>query len=247
MKETRLLMGMPITIEVVDANATQQAIDECFTFLEWVDDTFSTYKETSEISRINQKHLALSQASQPMQTIFALAEETRQDTNGYFDISRNGKYDPSGLVKGWAIYNAAALLAKRGFWNYYVDAGGDIQTAGHNAEGQRWRVGIRNPFNMRETVKVLSIGDGAIATSGTYVRGQHIYNPKSDGELETSILSLTVVGPNIYDADRFATAAFAMGEEGVFFIERLEGLEAYQINKNGVATFTTGFHRYLLP
>jgi thiamine biosynthesis lipoprotein len=127
-----------------------------------------------------------------------------------------------------------------------VEAGGDIQMAGHNPEGQPWHVGIRNPFNLHEIVKVVSIGDGAIATSGTYVRGKHIYNPKSAGELETNILSLTVIGPNIYDADRFATAAFAMGEEGVFFIERLEGLEAYQINSNGVATFTTGFHRYLL-
>jgi thiamine biosynthesis lipoprotein len=245
MKDTRLIMGMPITIDVVDAFITQQTIDDCFAFLEWVDDTFSTYKEDSEISRINQKRLSLSQASQTMQTIFKLAEETRLDTNGYFDIFRNGKYDPSGLVKGWAIYNTAALLAQRGFLNYYVDAGGDIQTAGHNAEGQPWRVGIRNPFNMRQIVKVLSIRDGAVATSGTYVRGQHIYNPKSAGELETNVLSLTVVGPNIYDADRFATAAFAMGEEGVFFIERLDGFEAYQINRDGVATFTTGFHRYL--
>ena len=245
MKETRILMGMPINIEVIDANVTQQTIDDCFVFLEWVDATFSTYKEDSEISRINQKRLALSQASEPMRAIFALAEETRRDTNGYFDIYRNGKYDPSGLVKGWAIYNTAALLAQRGFLNYYVDAGGDIQMAGRNAQGQRWHVGIRNPFNMNEIVKTLSIGDGAIATSGTYVRGKHIYNPKSSGELETSVLSLTVIGPNVYDADRFATAAFAMGEAGVFFIERLEGLEAYQINRNGVATFTTGFHRYL--
>ena len=245
MKETRILMGMPINIEVIDANVTQQTIDDCFAFLEWVDDTFSTYKEDSEISRINQKRLALSQASEPMRAIFALAEETHRDTNGYFDIYRNGKYDPSGLVKGWAIYNTAALLAQRGFLNYYVDAGGDIQMAGRNAQGQRWHVGIRNPFNMNEIVKTLSIGDGAIATSGTYVRGKHIYNPKSSGELETSVLSLTVIGPNVYDADRFATAAFAMGEAGVFFIERLEGLEAYQINRNGVATFTTGFHRYL--
>lgn len=245
MKKTRLLMGMPINIEVVDANVTQQTIDDCFTFLEWIDDTFSTYKQDSEISRINQKRLSLAQASQPMQTIFALAEETRRETDGFFDIYRNGMFDPSGLVKGWAIYNTAALLAQRGFTNYYVDAGGDIQMAGRNAQGQRWQVGIRNPVNVHEIVKTLAIGDGAIATSGTYIRGQHIYNPKDSNELKTNVLSLTVIGPNVYDADRFATAAFAMGEVGVFFIERLEGFEAYQINQDGMATFTTGFHKYL--
>jgi len=146
-----------------------------------------------------------------MQRLFALAEETRQATNGYFDIYRDGMYDPSGLVKGWAIYNAANMLAERGYWNYYVDAGGDIQAAGHNAVHEPWQVGIRSPFNSREVVKVLSISDCGVATSGTYVRGQHIYNPRSAEDLQTNVLSLTVIGPNVYDADRFATAAFAMG------------------------------------
>lgn len=246
MKQTRIMMGMPITVEVVDHSATQQAIDDCFLYFQWVDDTFSTYKEDSEISRINQKRMTLAEASQPMRAIFALAEATKLDTDGYFDIYRNGRYDPSGLVKGWAIFNAASMLAQRGYWNYYVEAGGDIQAAGHNAWGQPWRVGIRNPFNMHEIVKVVAIADGGIATSGTYIRGQHIYNPKTPGELQTDVLSLTVVGSNIYDADRLATAAFAMGSEGVFFIEKLDGFEAYQINSAGVATFTSGFMRYVL-
>ncbi len=58
-------------------------------------------------------------------------------------------------------------------------------------------------------------------------------------------MSLTVIGPNIYDADRFATAAFAMGRDGIYFIENLEGFEGYMIDKNGMATFTTGFEGYV--
>lgn len=246
MKETRLLMGMPITVEVIDATARAEDINDVFAFFEYVDDTFSTYKEDSEISRINQRRLSLAEASEPVRAIFALAEETRRDTNGFFDIYRHERYDPSGLVKGWAIYNAAALLGLRGFLNYYVDAGGDIQAAGWNAQGQPWRVGIRNPFNLREVVKVLAVSDCGVATSGTYVRGQHIYDPTSDAGLETDVVSLTVIGPDVYEADRFATAAFAMGEKGIFFLEGLRGLEAYQINKAGVATFTSGFERYVL-
>ncbi len=248
MKQTRLMMGMPITIEIAETSrpAREQDIDEAFLFLQYVDDTFSTYKPDSEISRINQKRLVLASASAPMQTIFAIAEETRQDSSGYFDILRNGRYDPSGLVKGWAILNAAAMLREREYRNFYVEAGGDIEAAGHNAQGENWRVGIRNPFNRREIVKALSISDCGVATSGTYIRGQHIYNPMSDAPLQTSILSLTVVGPNIYEADRFATAAFAMGERGVSFIGMLEGFEAYQIDQTGTATFTNGFERYVL-
>jgi len=246
MKETRLMMGMPIAIEVVSEQATQQHIDDAFAFFQWVDDAFSTYKEDSEISRINQKRLTLAEASGPMQTIFDLAEETKQDTQGYFDIYRDGRYDPSGIVKGWAIYNAASLLARMGFTDFYVDAGGDIQAVGHNAQGDNWRVGIRNPFNMHEIVKVLSISDCGVATSGTYIRGQHIYNPKSTEPLETPVVSLTVIGSNVYEADRFATAAFAMGADGIGFIARMKGFEAYQINQAGVATFTDGFQRYVL-
>src|SRR5258706_490587 len=126
-----------------------------------------------------------------------------------------------------------------------VDAGGDIQVFGKNNEGRDWRVGIRNPFNMDEIVKVLAVSDCGVATSGTYVRGQHIYNPKDSEETIPEIVSLTVIGPNIYDADRFATAAFAMGRDGIIFIERLEGFEGYMIDKNGLATLTSGFEGYV--
>lgn len=246
MKQTRIMMGMPITLEVVNSSATGQVLDDVFSYFETVDQKFSTYKDASEISRINRGELALEQASDDMQLIFSLAEYTKTATDGYFDIWRNGHYDPSGIVKGWAIYNAAEMLREMGFAHYYVDAGGDIQMAGKNAQGQPWRVGIRNPFDPQEIVKVLSISDCGVATSGTYVRGQHIYNPKASGQLVTDIVSLTVVGPDIYQADRFATAAFAMGSAGIVFIENLEGFEGYMIDQNGLATFTTNFERYVL-
>ena len=49
------------------------------------------------------------------------------------------------------------------------------------------------------------------------------------------------LGPDILDADRYATAAFAMGRQGVAFVEALPGFEAYQIGTDGVATMTSGF------
>ncbi len=211
-----------------------------------MDRKFSTYKQDSEISRINRQELSLDQASDDMKAIFTLAELTRQETDGYFEIEHNGLYDPSGIVKGWAIQNAAEQLSRAGFENYYVDAGGDIQVSGKNGHGQDWRVGIQNPFNPYEIVKVLSVQNCGIATSGTYVRGQHIYNPLQADEPITGIVSLTVIGPNVYQADRFATAAFAMGFAGINFIEELEGFEGYMIDQNGLATYTSGFERVVL-
>lgn len=245
MKQTRLLMGMPIAIEIVDSTATEAVIDEVFAMFRTIDSVFSPYKETSEISRLNRGEIALADTSLPVQTIFLLAEQTRLETNGYFNIIRDGRYDPSGIVKGWAIQRAADLIAGSGFRNYSVDAGGDMQLAGNNQHGGPWRVGIRNPFNIHEIVKVLALTECGVATSGTSIRGDHIYNPHQPGTLVSEIVSLTVVGPNIYEADRFATAAFAMGRDGIGFIAQLEGFEAYQIDRHGRATYTGGFARYI--
>ncbi len=240
------MMGMPITVEVIDPTAAAADLDRVFDYFDYVDRKFSTYKADSEISAINRREITVARSSADMRAVFALAELTRQETDGYFDIERDGRYDPSGLVKGWAIYHAAEILWADGFQNFYVDAGGDIQAAGKNRQGEDWRVGIRSPFNLNEIVKVLAVSNCGVATSGTYVRGQHIYRPQQSGPLETEIVSLTVVGPDIYEADRFATAAFAMGPAGIQFIDGLEGFEGYMIDRTGQATLTRGLERYVV-
>ncbi len=237
---------MPITVEIVDAFANEDLLDEVFNYFEYIDEKFSTYMESSEISQINRNELSLEDASEDMKTIFALGEQTRLETNGYFDIRQGERYDPSGVVKGWAIWQAAEILRKKGAGNFYIDAGGDIQMTGMNGEGLKWRVGIRNPFKPDEIVKALSLTDCGVATSGTYVRGSHIYNPLDTDDPLDEILSLTVIGPDILEADRFATAAYAMGRQGIFFIESLDGFEGYVIDCDGRATFTTDFQRYML-
>jgi thiamine biosynthesis lipoprotein len=238
-------MGMPISVEIVDAGVTEDAFDRVFDYFTHVDQKFSTYKHESEISQINRKEIKPSEYSEEMQIIFALSQETKQLTNNYFDIQKpDGLFDPSGLVKGWAIYNAAKLLEEMGFANFFVDAGGDIQTRGKNAAGGDWSVGIRNPFTIEQIIKVLYPKGHGVATSGTYLRGRHIYDPLSKKAVESDMVSLTVIGPNIYEADRFATAAFAMGREGIGFIEQLQGFEGYAVDTNGVATMTSGFDRY---
>lgn len=245
MKKTRLLMGMPITVEILDPGVTSDPIDSVFAFFGYVDDTFSTYKETSEISRLNRGEIGPDECSADVREILALSEETRRQTEGYFDIVRHGMRDPSGIVKGWAIQQAADRLTLSGRRNFYIDAGGDVQVSGLR-DGRPWRVGVRNPFRREENVKILELSDCGVATSGTAIRGQHIYDPFRRGIEIVDVVSLTVVGPRIYDADRFATAAFAMGKQGIAFIEAIPGLEGYLIDASGMATLTSGFEGYVL-
>lgn len=238
-------MGMPITVHLTGKDDGDAAAS-VFMYFESVDQRYSTYKPESEISRIN-RGLAEAKWSDEMKHVLGLCEQTKQQTGGYFDIRRpDGLLDPSGLVKGWSIHNAAHVLLRRGVKDFCIEAGGDMQVHGHSPENEVWHVGIRNPFQTSETVKTVGLHDAGMATSGTYIRGQHIYNPhKPNGEVH-DIVSLTVIGPNVYEADRFATAAFAMGRQGIGFIEAWPALEGYMIDANSVATYTTGFERYII-
>jgi len=243
MKQEKIIMGMTIRIEIVDPNVNPQIFDKIFSYFEEVDQKFSTYKKDSEISKINEGVLKEQNYSEDMREIFYLAEQTKQETHGYFDIKTpDNTLDTCGIVKGWAIKNAAEILKGMGYRNFYLEAGGDIEVSGTKFS-QRWQVGIRHPHKPQEVVKVLSLENKGIATSGNYVHENHIYNP--NGKNKKDIVSLTVIGPNIYEADRFATAAFAMGRNGIFFIENLPGLEGYMIDKYGIATMTSNFEKYL--
>lgn len=247
MWQTRILMGMPITIEVVGATSST-VIDDAFATFAAVDRRFSTYRDDSEIEAINHGRVPPSGYSAEMNEVFAIAERTRVETSGYFDMRRpDGTLDPSGVVKGWAIRNVARQIAATGARDFFVDAGGDIQSAGCNASGQPWSVGIRSPFAEDQIIKVVYPRGHGVATSGSYVRGRHIRNPHAPADPLADIVSLTVIGTDVLEADRFATAAFAMGRDGIYFIENAPGLEGYAVDRSGRATPTGGFAAYCTP
>ncbi len=251
MKETRLSMGMPIEIEIV-GEGSEAALEAAFAYLASVDERFSTYKEDSEISRFNRGELSLAAASPLLHEVFALGEKAKKETDGYFDIRRpDGNIDPSGMVKGWAILNTAKLLHDAGCEDFFINAGGDIAMNGNppagGAEDKEWSVGIRNPFNLLEIVKVVYPRGKGVATSGSYIRGDHIYNPLRPEEKLHDIVSITIIGPDVLAADLLATAAFAMGRQGIAFVENRPGFEGYAIDASGIATMTSCFSTFTTP
>jgi thiamine biosynthesis lipoprotein len=250
MRDTRILMGMPITVAIAGragAGAGAALIEDAFDYFAAVDARFSVFKDDSEISALNQGRITATEVSPEMREVLGLAAQTRRDTGGYFDARRaDGSLDPCGIVKGWAIRNAARRLIDAGVEDFFVDAGGDIQTGGRNPDGGEWSVGIRNPFNEREIIKVVAPKGRGVATSGTYVRGQHIYNPHQPGARIDDVVSLTVIGPDVLEADRFSTAAFAMGKDGICFIESMAGFEGYVVDATGIATQTSGFKSFVM-
>jgi FAD:protein FMN transferase len=246
MESTRLIMGMPITVRILDNSVVAGDLDKVFDYFTYIDNKFSPFKGDSELSRINKGLLKITDSSADMQLVLNLCEQTKKATNGYFEINNFSILDPSGLVKGWAIKNAGQILKNLGYKNYYINAGGDILVNGQNDKKKKWRIGLENPFNRKEIIKAIEVDTEGVATSGTYIRGQHVYDPHQPGHAITDIVSLTVIGPDIYEADRFATAAFAMGAKALDFIAGLKGFAGVMIDKHQIAYETPNFSSYIL-
>jgi thiamine biosynthesis lipoprotein len=81
---------------------------------------------------------------------------------------------------------------------------------------------------------VLAVGDGAVATSGTYERGDHVFNPRGGGPAR-GLRSVTVVGADLALADAYATTALAMGEPGLAWLAGRTGYECAAVTDDGRA------------
>lgn len=233
-------MGMPVTIQVIDDEAEDRALDEAFDEFALLDRVFSPYLGESAVSRINRGELQPEDAGQLVNQAIDLCRLYEQSTDGYFSAWIGGRFDPSGLVKGWAIDRGCSILDRYGYRDYFVDAGGDVLTHGRNAEGRPWRVGVRHPIERDKVACVVLASGLAVATSGTYEKGEHILDPHS-GKPTNAWLSFTVAGHDILQADVLATACFAMGSAGLEFVTKVAGYEAYAIDHQLRASYTAGF------
>ncbi len=221
------IMGTAIGIDVRD-RIDPAVIEATFAWFRAVDERFSTYRPESEISRLGRGEIGEADASGEVREVLALCDDLCRTTEGYFDARRfrpDGRLDPSGLVKGWSIEQAAIMLEAGGARNFVINAGGDVVAHGTPAHGQGWRVGIRHPRRADSVCAVLEVRHRSVATSGTYERGAHILDPHTH-EPPTGLLALTVVGPSMTYADSYATAAFAMGRHGIAWVARHPGYGA---------------------
>ena len=236
-------MGLPILLDLRDDEVADGVVDAMFDWLRWVDATFSTFKDDSEINRINRGELRLVDAHPDVQQVLQRCDELRAETRGYFDMHAASAFaaDPSGFVKGWSIDRAAALLQESGVRNFAINAGGDVRLSGRAVPQLHWRVGIQHPLERGEIAVVVEANELAIATSGAYERGAHVLDPHT-GRPPSGVLSVTVVGPELGTADAYATAAFAMGgEAAAHWTARLCGYEALTILPHETVLATSGF------
>ncbi len=234
MRRVEQVMGFPVSLRIDDESVPESAADAVFAWLNQVDARFSPFKPDSEVSRLDRGEL--SDPSEDLTEILGLCEHYRTATGGAFDVRLPGRgLDPCAVVKGWSVQRAAELLRAAGVKRFCLNAGGDVVTA-----GGPWRVGVRHPEHADQLCTVLHLADGAVATSARYERGDHIIDGRT-GRPATGLLSLTVVAPTLTEADSVATAAFAMGTEGVEWAAGLEGCEVFAVDADRQVLRTPGF------
>jgi thiamine biosynthesis lipoprotein len=242
------IMGMPISVHVrgdrVPADPQIPGVVEAvFAQLREVDNLFSTYRADSEVSRLNRAELAVRDCHPLVREVVELCEQARERTDGYFDArlphgASGHWFDPSGLVKGWAVERASVLLAEIDDHDYYLNAGGDMALAVRSPSSPAWQVGIEDPRERTRMLAVRAVRSGGVATSGTAARGQHVINPHT-GQPAEDLLAVTLIGPTLLWADVYATAAFARGSDALSWLNsHASEYEALVVDQEGRVSST---------
>jgi thiamine biosynthesis lipoprotein len=253
-------MGTVVTVDVRDpaSAAVDLAIDTFLDDLRAIEQVFSPWLPDSEISRIGDGRLDEREASPDVRFVLSVCDHLAAVSGGAFDARRHradGRLDPSGFVKGWAVEEAVRRLDDAGLRDYAVNAGGDILVRGDAASGsgRGWRVGVRDPEDASLVVRVLRLRGLAVATSGLYERGPHIRDPRLERSATRArrpapaLASLTVVGPGLGWADAYATAGFVMGERALAWIETRAGYGGLAVTTDRNLAWTVRIDPLLLP
>jgi thiamine biosynthesis lipoprotein len=229
------IMGTVVSLDLcgLPPSRARELADEAFGFLHEIDAQFSTYRPDSEVS-------ALSGPPSPrLQLVLDRCSTLWTLTAGYFDVYATGRLDPSGFVKGWSVQVASDRLVEAGAVNHCLNAGGDLVIRGL-VDGRPWRIGVRHPNEVAQMCCVVAGTDLAVATSGVYERGHHVMDPFT-GTPARGLRSVTVTGPDLGDADAFATAAVAMGAAGLDWLATLNGYESAVVTDGGRFFSSAGF------
>ena len=221
-----------------DADA---AVGAACASLHRIDAIFSTWDDTSPVSRLRRAEAQLTDMPPEVSEVLALCRTAREMSRGWFDPwAMPGGVDPTGLVKGWAVQRAADLLRQAGLTAAMVNGGGDLAVFGAPEPSQpHWRIGVRHPWRPDALAAILRIRDGGVATSADYERGPHLIHPGT-GKPVRGAASASVTGPDLALADALATALAVGGEDALTAIAGLSEYAGYLIRPDGTEASTPG-------
>lgn len=146
------------------------------------------------------------------------------------------------IGKGYAADKAKQLLMEHGVSSGIINASGDMNTWGTQANGEEWQVAITNPMNKNTSFALLPVSDMAVVTSGNYekfieIEGRrygHIIDPRT-GYPASGLVSVTVFAPSAEMADALATSIYVMGKDvGLDLVDQLPQVDCIAIDDEGI-------------
>ena len=155
-------------------------------------------------------------------------------------------FDFNALAKGYAVDLISDHLRSKNISSFLVEIGGEIVAQGFSPKTKKvWRIAIDDPNQSEERkfIKLISLNNTALATSGNYRkykinketgrRSVHSINPKTGNSFPTEVLSASVLAETCMIADAYATALMVMPfTDSMALIEGESNLEAYWIIEN---------------
>lgn len=213
-------MTMPFTLQFANPAFTdslnadlQKVIHQVHQFLDQVDATFSPFKSDSLVSQYQRGDLQNNEITNQFREVFGLAIKAQSVTDGAFTPFFKKQYDPTGIVKGWAIQRAferfmQPLIDDGKVVAVLLNGAGDIQMSTSDQSSFTWQIGIENPTDLSQLIYRYELKNGAIATSGISKRGEHIIHRDKTAPL----IQATIVANELIEADLLATTAIVMGK-----------------------------------
>lgn len=208
-------MTLPFTISLVTRDKVsskdllERVSQDILSALGEIEQKFSAFRATSLVSRF-QKGDETVMLDPEFQEIFVRVTIAKTETRGAFDPYFQGVYNPTGMVKGWAVEKVfqqylKPLLRLSEIEAVCLNGGGDMQFETRDSSSFIWKIGIENPDHLQEMIARFQMKTGALATSGYSKRGRHILS-------QSAIKQVTILDASLVQADIWATAALVLSE-----------------------------------
>lgn len=164
--------------------------------------------------------------------------------------------DLGSIAKGYIADCMKTALMENGVKHAIISLGGNILCIGGKPDGSDYAVGIKYPEkDSSKMVAVLSTREGSVVTSGVYERSfeengvvfHHLLDSETGYPIQNGLLSVSIYGPCSMLCDALSTTCFTMGlEEGLSYVNVLDGYEAVFITEDHTLHRSSGFSQYEL-
>lgn len=115
--------------------------------------------------------------------------------------------DLSGIAKGYAVDAVADVLAASGIGHCLVEIGGELVGRGLRPDGDPWWVDLETPPGVDMAPVRIALHQLAVATSGSYRRGEHTIDPRTGRAPANGVVVASVVAADAITADALASWA----------------------------------------